>query len=218
MGPAEMQMGTKNMEQHSLSENPYSSPNVRSTEHVNGAVWEDERVTVEFERVLEDYVIAEWFRMQHHRSRGREVLRLVIIAALTVLALWLLSQITGGLNAPIIVVAVIYFAYLVWAVSLPRRLHMVRRILSRWIASDAHEYLTSVRVTFGADGFESTSQWERRFRQWSAAGRLVELGDCYLLVRGGVVTLLLPKRAFADVEETERFLKWIGRHVPVNVG
>jgi hypothetical protein len=49
-------------------------------------------------------------------------------------------------------------------------------------------------------------------------GRLIELGDFYLFVHGGVVTLVIPKRAFAGPDERQRFLDWIRAYIPVAPG
>ncbi len=209
------------MDQQTPSENPYSSPNPGATPaqegRITGAVWENDRVTIEYERVLEDHVIVEWFRMQHHRSRGKEILRLAFIVSGALMVLWLFSQMAGGLNPTVLVVVVGYFAFMVWALSRRRRLHMVRRVLKRLLTNDAQEYLTTLRVVFSQDGFDCVSQWERRLRRWSAVERLISLGDHFLFVHGGVVTLVIPKRVFAHSGETERFLDWIRAQVPVDV-
>ena len=63
------------MEQHSLSENPYSSPAAGSTDQVTGAVWKDERVTVEFERVHQSVGTA--FPAMVGRRTSRRVGRLL---------------------------------------------------------------------------------------------------------------------------------------------
>lgn len=210
------------MDKPSSAENPYSSPNsataLLQTGHVVGAVWEDDRVTIEFERTVEDYAIVEWFRMQHRRTGLAGWFRVILVAvALAFMLLMALSLSKGSLDIGMLGVAVVYFALVGFILSKRGRIRIVRRALKRIVTSDAHEYLIPLRVTFNQEGFDCACQWERRLRRWSAVERLIAIGDYFLLVHGGVVTLVIPKRVFANSDEAERFLEWIRAHVPVNV-
>jgi len=201
------------------SENPYSSPNSLPTpaqvDRASGAVWEEDRVTIEFEWTVEDYVIAEWFRMQHRHTGATGFLRFLVAVTCALVLLLALAFSTGSLDAGMLVISIFCIAFVGFVLSKRGRIRIVRRALSRIVTSDAHEYLIPVRILFNQDGFDASSQWERRLRRWSAVGRLVSIGDYFLLVHGGVVTLVIPKRAFAGPDEAERFLEWIRAYVPV---
>jgi hypothetical protein len=152
--------------------------------------------------------------MQRSRSTGAGCLVKIILVVSILMLFTLLFLAQGSLSLGVLVFTAIYVAFLAWFLSMPGRIRMIRRVLHRVITSDAHEYLTPLRVTFDREGFDCVSHWERRLRRWSAVERLVPLGDHFLLVHGGVVTLVIPKRVFAGPEETERFLAMVQAHLP----
>lgn len=205
------------MEPHTPSENPYSSP---SPESIDGqpfeVVWDDDQVTLEFERIVDDYAVVESFRLQQNQNGVGGCAKVLLLGTGGAIVLLIaLSLSKGTLNGTMVAVALVYFLLVVLILSKRGRIRIVRRALNRIVGRDAHEYLTPLKVTFNHDGFDCASQWERRLRPWSSIERLVEIGDHYLLVHGGVVTLVIPKRVFTSLEEAQRFLEWTRRHVPI---
>ena len=205
------------MEPHTPAENPYSSPSPEPiTEQALGVVWNDDQVTLEFERTVDDYAVVESFRLQQNQNGVGGCAKVLLLGTGGAIVLLIaLSLSKGTLDGVMVTVALVYFFLVVLILSKRGRIRIVRRALNRIVGRDAHEYLTPLKVTFNRDGFDCASQWERRLRPWSSIERLIEIGDHYLLVHGGVVTLVIPQRVFKTVEETQRFLEWIRRHVPI---
>ncbi len=199
-------------------ENPYSSPSPESiADQSLGVAWDDDRVTLEFERTVDDYAVVESFRLQQNQNGVGGCAKVLLLATGGAIVLLIaLSLSKGKLDAVMVVVALIYFFLVALILSKRGRIRIVRRSLNRIVGKDAHEYLTPLRVTFNHDGFDCASQWERRLRPWPSIERLIEMGDHYLLVHGGVVTLIIPKRVFTTGEEAQRFLEWTRLYVPVS--
>ena len=69
-------------------------------------------------------------------------------------------------------------------------------------------------VTFDEKGMVSQSSVGRVELAWDAFQKLIESPRCFLLIYSKYGYVTLPKRAFADEEEINRFRALTGEHIP----
>ncbi len=207
------------MDSHSLPENPYSSPNPTAAAigQTPGAIWGPDQVVIQFEPAVEDYVATEVYRMRQNLFPGRARMFWLYVLLTMVTGVLLFAALLDGQSLPVMLAGGLFAVCAVVTVLLSRwyRIYVLRRALRRFLTHYAHEYLTPLRVVFNQEGFECRNQHERRSRPWSAVERVVCFGDHFLFTNGGHIALNVPRRAFANDEESLKFRGAIQAYVPV---
>jgi len=203
------------------AENPFASPGAGQeavlAEAVEGATWHEDRVTVEFTPDLDDYVVSELYRAVISARHARW--NLVKVALLFALVPWMCVLFSAN---PARLIAEIW----IWAILVPFILFLLagpwrgkatilKAMLEPMVTADADEYLVASRVVFAPEGHTVVLPYGHRFRHWHAVEKVVSLPDHFLFVRGKVVALFLPKRAFAGPDEVERFATFVRQFAPV---
>lgn len=171
-------------------------------------------MTVEYEMTPDDWVA---FNLYHHRrspTARRRYLRSWFFAAgvwlLGCLALWHLADRGRGTPLqtflallPLFIAVPIYLVWYPWAYR-----RNLRRTVAGMVSEGRNRRLFGRhRVTISPRGIAECGEFGESTTAWQAVERVVSAGEYAYVYLNAVAAIVVPRRAFADPEEFDKFVR-----------
>jgi len=163
---------------------------------------QDNRITVRFVNTLSDHIHA----MRLYESRG-------VFAKIDKVVAVLLA----GVGVWLVCLAGVWWWTIMWFVLAPLEwfdLLSIRPLQVRLAFRINPKYREPYCIEFDDLGIHFTTPTIDSHIEWSFYSRVLESDRVFILIYGKPVFGVIPKSAFASVEEIDRFREMLGRHIP----